>query len=413
MKNVINSVFLIFCFLSAPLAHPCDDYEDFRFGILKHVSAIEPHESLINDINLFEKYRIKNLSNFSEIKNGGYGNVYSALRKTGNELKPVAVKTIKIGRSIPFSMFLNEIDIMCIFRGTNNILQIIDFGMRTRDEFVIITELASGDGVDLLKKENPDKSQSLKILKDAIDALEVVHQAKVVHRDLKLENFLYFKNETTGKIKIKLADFGLSVMDTNVEGYCGSREHIAPEIELQREDSCFIDGKPSDIFSLSVLMKKFLGYAFPLFPEMENSSPGKRPKIKEVKELLLEYLEFLKIGEAGKIKRLSDVKNDLTLPEKITVIYDLIEQLNLLHEAKYFYGRLEWQNIFYVYEGPKKGFTRLANFRWNQWKPQSDDVVTLKSMISSLLDQDIFSDTSCTTIEDVWDALNSHVERTV
>lgn len=41
-------------------------------------------------------------------------------------------------------------------------------------------------------------------------AIQCCHQNKIVHRDVKLENFLIDYDDDTGEIQVKLTDFGLS-----------------------------------------------------------------------------------------------------------------------------------------------------------------------------------------------------------
>jgi len=73
--------------------------------------------------------------------------------------------------------------------------------------------------------------------KDACDtawqmllALNYLHQANVVHRDIKLENFLY---EKEGSKHLKLIDFGFSKIwkpNTKMQLSCGTLSYVAPEV---------------------------------------------------------------------------------------------------------------------------------------------------------------------------------------
>jgi calcium-dependent protein kinase len=58
-------------------------------------------------------------------------------------------------------------------------------------------------------------------------AVNYLHNVGIVHRDLKLENFLF--TEKGGRV-LKLIDFGFSTrMSAPVRGSCGSVSYVAPE----------------------------------------------------------------------------------------------------------------------------------------------------------------------------------------
>lgn len=315
MTHATKYFFLLLSLLSTPLAHKCETFEVFKSN-LEHFLKNYFFKDPVNEDGIWELYDLdygirldKSLkddpefnadlksiyleTSFKEndgilIGEGRYGSVYSALRKTDNDKwQPASIKYLNIGKEKSVLEFLNEVQILCSFLGKPNILQIIDFGIVSVNEFGIVTEMASGNVQQLIKQEKLSTKQKFSIIYDIINAVEVVHKAEFVHGDIKLSNFLYFRDDE--KISVKLADFGLSSMKPMVNFSCGTREYIAPEIEFLNERKHEIDGRPSDIFSLSVVIRKILDCKRPIIPNMENSNPDKRPTIGKVKESFLEY----------------------------------------------------------------------------------------------------------------------------
>ena len=78
----------------------------------------------------------------------------------------------------------------------------------------------------------------------------------IVHRDIKLQNILLKDG-----LEVKLIDFGFAFVETGekVSNFCGTPSYMAPEI-VQRRDHY---GKPTDVWSLGVLLFKMLIGTFP------------------------------------------------------------------------------------------------------------------------------------------------------
>ena len=87
-------------------------------------------------------------------------------------------------------------------------------------------------------------------------AVDFIHQKKIVHRDIKLDNILI--NQIEGdEFDVKIADFGLAVFfeseDSKLYDKCGTPCYVAPEI-LRGEGYNY----KCDIFSLGSLLFNLL-----------------------------------------------------------------------------------------------------------------------------------------------------------
>ena len=127
---------------------------------------------------------------------------------------------------------------------------------------LMLMELATAN-LALLYQQKLSLTWALKakLLSQAAQGLEYVHDRGVVHRDVKSLNFLVFGSSPENYI-VKVADFGLAYMKTETRTrtgrQLGSPLWMAPEVHEGRFHSF-----KSDVFSFGVVMYEVAGQSLP------------------------------------------------------------------------------------------------------------------------------------------------------
>ena len=238
-------------------------------------------KQILDNNNQF-KYTDNDFKDLNQISKGGYGKIYSAY--SIKDKIDICLKKIDINymehlyknNNYPDNNYLkdinNEIEILKLLSPNKNSVKYYG-NYDIIKEKIIIMEKCDDNLNNLLKKRKKAFSidEIKKMFKDLNEFFNIIYKNKIIHRDLKLSNFLvkYINKEKTEFI-VKLADYGigkyLSGKNTTFSGIKGSLETLAPEIILQKTKKYDSIG---DIFSLGIILYQLSHFNHP-FGENEN-----------------------------------------------------------------------------------------------------------------------------------------------
>ncbi|XP_077402756.1 caM kinase-like vesicle-associated, like [Vanacampus margaritifer] len=160
----------------------------------------------------------------------------------------------------------NEIMILKLVNHPN-ILQLIDT-FQTRKEYYIIQELATGGDVfDWIQDQgNYTERDASNVIRQVLEAVAYLHSLNIVHRNLKLENLMYYTENNHNKVVLR--DFYLSRFENGpITEPCGTPEYLAPEVVARHRY-----GRPVDCWAVGVIMFILLSGNPPFYDETEEEN---------------------------------------------------------------------------------------------------------------------------------------------
>ncbi|XP_053704337.1 caM kinase-like vesicle-associated, like [Synchiropus splendidus] len=148
-----------------------------------------------------------------------------------------------------------------------NILQLIDT-FETRKEYFIIQEFATGGDVfDWIQDQgNYTEKDASNVIRQVLEAVAYLHSLNIVHRNLKLENLMYYTENNHNKVVLR--DFYLSRFENGpITEPCGTPEYLAPEVVARHRY-----GRPVDCWAVGVIMYILLSGNPPFYDETEEEN---------------------------------------------------------------------------------------------------------------------------------------------
>lgn len=191
---------------------------------------------------------------------GGMGEVYAAERIDGEYQQQVAIKLLPaVARDSAARRFRRERQILASLTHPN-IAMLLDGGMVSGRPYLVMERVDGQSIVEYCRTRRCTVEQCVELLRRVVSAVAYAHRHRVVHRDLKPQNIL-----VTAEGHPKLLDFGIAELlldDTFegsvVEGSAAGTQRLSPGYCAPEQLAGETAGKPSDIFSLGVLLVELL-----------------------------------------------------------------------------------------------------------------------------------------------------------
>uniref|UniRef100_A0A8D0H056 non-specific serine/threonine protein kinase n=1 Tax=Sphenodon punctatus TaxID=8508 RepID=A0A8D0H056_SPHPU len=205
------------------------------------------YEHVKRDLNPEEYWEI-----IGELGDGAFGKVFKAQNKETKVL--AAAKVIDTKSEEELEDYMVEIDILASCDHPN-IVKLLD-AFYFENNLWILIEFCAGGAVDavMLELERPLTEPQIKVVcQQTLEALNYLHESKIIHRDLKAGNILF-----TLDGDIKLADFGVSAKNTRTiqrrDSFIGTPYWMAPEVVMCETSKDRPYDYKADIWSLGITL---------------------------------------------------------------------------------------------------------------------------------------------------------------
>jgi hypothetical protein len=217
------------------------------------------------------------------IGRGGSSKVYLVQTPTGES---VALKRVTTDNAKQLEAFQNEVDLLRRLRGQDRVIQVLDAEVDLeRCRIHIVMEAADMDLTRFLQSEQRlSLAKVQNIWKQMLEAVQVIHNARIVHSDLKPANFVLVGGQ------LKVIDFGIAKRisndTTNIsrDASVGTLSYMAPEAV---KNGSLKLGRSSDIWSLGIILYQMV-YQSPPFAHLE---PMQRVLLLNSPDLQIEFPE--------------------------------------------------------------------------------------------------------------------------
>ncbi|CAJ1445895.1 unnamed protein product, partial [Effrenium voratum] len=166
-----------------------------------------------------------------KIGQGSYGKVYLVKDKKSHKTLAAKVQAAQFGREW---VILDEVAVWKILGRHPNVVWLHDMRQEANVYFIIMEVCPRALSDRVMSSPKWTAAELMNDFQQALLGIQHMHVKRIVHRDIKVQNFLY--GGPDGRT-LKLADFGLSVEihpGGKLEAVCGSPAFMAPEMVLRQ-----------------------------------------------------------------------------------------------------------------------------------------------------------------------------------
>ena len=254
-----------------------EEVETITAGPLNRAPAVDSEESIVRVAHVSTSPSPSNrFRKIEEIGKGGMGVVWRAIQmSTGREVALKELPARFLESAAARSRFEEEIHWASRLQHPN-IARVYDSGLLEGSYFYAM-ELIQGEHLDECAKRNRwTLRQMLEMMGVIAKAVEYAHERGILHRDLKPSNIL-----VTPDGKPIIVDFGLARLVQDAAGrktrrhaeIVGTPAYMAPEQAQGRDD---LVGRPSDVYSLGVMIYRSVTGVYPHSPKQVLDALGQR-----------------------------------------------------------------------------------------------------------------------------------------
>ena len=222
---------------------------------------------------------------------------------------------------IGLTRFTREARILATLRDVKNVVPVLEW-FEDNDTAYIVMDYIRGMTLDeYVRKNAVDPQNLIRILRDLVDSLILVHEQGILHRDISPSNIMIREDDTP-----VLIDFGAaSSEERRAEGKDRTAIYNRSFSPAEQRDEAGVQGPWTDVYALSATLYAMICGEPPADPSVRNGSsdplrsPGERGiRLKKYQErAIMQGLAVLPEKRIRSMEVFRSILYDLPMPEEV------------------------------------------------------------------------------------------------